>query len=33
MGAADLATLRAGLDALAGDVRAAFVRYIEPVGG
>jgi len=33
MGAADLATLRAGLDALAADVRAAFVRYVGPVGG
>jgi glutamate-ammonia-ligase adenylyltransferase len=32
MGAADLVTLRAGLDALAADVRAAFVRYVGPVG-
>jgi glutamate-ammonia-ligase adenylyltransferase len=32
MGAADLATLRAGLDVLAADVRAAFVRYVGPVG-
>jgi glutamate-ammonia-ligase adenylyltransferase len=32
MGAADLPTLRAGLDVLAADVRAAFVRYVGPVG-
>ena len=32
MGAADLAGLRAELDALAADVRAAFVRYVGDVG-
>lgn len=32
MGAADLPELRAGLEALAADVRAAFVRYVGEVG-
>ena len=31
MGSADLPGLRARLDALAADVRAAFVRYIGPI--
>jgi glutamate-ammonia-ligase adenylyltransferase len=33
MGAADLPALRASLDALAREVREAFVRYVGPVGG